>query len=220
MLHAHGPQPAQRRMAKEIVDGAQRPRRGEKMKTTTLLAVSAAVILLLSTIACASDYSGPTGVQPSFSEFEEALLGKWNRLNGPSEHEVMHFWVEENIWVGLYHKLPEPALGFPPPDSTLGVFIGGVAKNFVCQPTFPFYPCQNVVQVVEGTTRYTPPTGLPFEVLQQHIVVRQENGQEVMWEYWVSPGNFACPWFRTFLEALAANPFPTHGDCIFPVASP
>src|SRR2546421_283968 len=43
---------------------------------------------------------------------------------------------------------------------------------------------------------------------------------EVMWQYWISPGNFACPWYRTFDEALAANPFPTHGDCVFPVTSP
>lgn len=186
------------------------------------LAISAGVVLFL-------------GAQPSFPQLlpdpppEQPLFGEWSRLNtGPNggnpsiaEHEVMHFRVEGNTWAGRYDKHPEPGLGFPnPPDRTSGVFIGAVANDFVCRPAFPFYPCQNVLQVIEGTTRYSPPTGLPFDVLEQHIVVRQENGQEVMWQYWVSPGNFACPWYRTFLEALDANPFPTHGDCIFPIASP
>ncbi len=158
---------------------------------------------------------------------EESLFGEWNRLNNRypggnpsnSEHEVMHFWVEAKSWSGHYGKYPEPTLGFPtPPDGTFGVFTGAVATNFVCQRTFPFYPCQDVVQVVEGTTRYSPPGRLPFVVHQQNIVVREPNGHEVMWQYFINPGNFACPWYRDFEEALAANPSSmAHQDCIFQV---
>jgi len=133
----------------------------------------------------------------------------------------MHFWMEADTWAGRYDKHPEPALGFPnPPDRTFGIFTGAIDPNFVCQPTFPFYPCQDVVQVVEGTTTYHPPGRPPFEVLVQHIVVGESNGHEVMWQYWVSPGNFVCPWYRDFEEALAANPFPARQDCIFGVTSP
>jgi hypothetical protein len=134
----------------------------------------------------------------------------------------MHFRAEGgNTWAGRYDKHPEPGLGFPnPPDGTYGVFMGADSTSFVCQRTFPFYPCQNVVEVVEGTTRYYPPNQPPFDVHQQQIVVRNETGQEVMWQYWVSPGNFACPWYRTFDEALAANPSPARFDCVSPVTSP
>ena len=194
------------------------------------VAVSESVVLLLGAALCTSDYSLAC-LPSSFSQLQLAppvgapLLGMWNRLNAgtPSrlEHEVMHFWVEGSTWAGGYEKHPEPDLGFQnPPEGTSADFRGADAASFVCEPTFPFYPCQNVVKVVEGTTQYKPPHGLPFEVLQRHIVVREDNGQEVMWQYWVSSGNFACPWYRTFDEALAANPFPAHFDCIFPVTAP
>ncbi len=164
----------------------------------------------------------------SASPAEQALFGEWNRLNTSyvgvnppnSEHEVMRFRIEANAWAGRYDKHPEPILGFRPQDGTFGNFTGTVATNFVCQPTFPFYPCQDVVQVVEGTTRYYPPGRPPLDVYQQHIVERGADGREVMWQYWVSPGNFACPWYRDFEEALTANPFPSHGDCIRPVTGP
>jgi len=187
------------------------------LKLANYVGVSA-LLLLLGSTAQAQAAAPPVG-QP--------LFGEWDRLNSigsppaASEHEVMHFGVEGNTWAGRYDKHPEPALGFAnPPEGRYGVFIGAEATSFVCQPAFPFYPCQNVLEVVEGTTRYYPPHQPPFDVRQQTIVVRDENGQEVMWQYWISPGNFACPWYRTFDEALAANPFPTHGDCVFPVTSP
>lgn len=188
------------------------------------VAVSESVVLLLGAVVCTSDNSLAGPPSTSFSQLqlvpsvEAPLFGMWNRLNRDAEHEVMHFWVEGSTWAGRYDKHPEPGLGFPnPPEGTSGDFRGADATNFVCEPTFPFYPCQNVVKVVEGTTQYKPPQGSPFEVLERHIVVREANGQEVMWQYWVSPGNFICPWYRSFDEALAAKPSPPNGDCIFAV---
>ena len=174
-----------------------------------------AVFVLVGSALALASWSVSADVVPSV---EAPLFGMWNRLNANVEHEVMHFWVEGSTWAGRYDKHPEPGLGFPnPPEGTSGDFRGADATNFVCEPTFPFYPCQNVVKVVEGTTQYKPPRGSPFEVLERHIVVREANGQEVMWQYWVRPGNLICPWYRSFDEALAAKPFRPNGDCIVPV---
>jgi hypothetical protein len=184
---------------------------------TKFVALSGSVVLFLCVLGWSSELASPV---------EEPLFGEWNRLNtrhpggdpSNSEHEVMRFWVEAEAWSGRYEKHPEPALGFPnPPDGTFGIFTGALATNFVCQPTFPFYPCHDVVQVIEGTTRYSPAGRPPFDIRQQHIVVRERDGHEVMWQYFVSPGNFACPWYRAFEEALAATPLTAHGDCIFQV---
>ena len=182
---------------------------------TRFLVRSGSILVLLSTLAWSLEVADPV---------EGPLFGEWHRLNPPytvgkpSEHEVMQFWVEAKSWSGRYDKYPEPTLGFrDPPDGTSGIFTGAVATNFVCQPTFPFYPCQNVVQVVEGTTRYSPPGRAPFDIHQQNIVVRERSGHEVMWQYFVTPGNFACPWYRDFQEALAANPSMAYGDCVFQV---
>ena len=40
-------------------------------------------------------------------------------------------------------------------------------------------------------------------VHEQQIVVRYAGGHEVLWKYWVSPGDFVCHWYRDFAEALA-----------------
>jgi len=122
-----------------------------------LVGLSGSLVLLLSL----SGWSPP--LAPAV---DEPVFGEWHRLNtrnsggnpASSEHEVMHFWAETAGWVGRYEKRAEATLGFRnPPDGTVGIFAGAVATKFVCQPAFPFYPCQDVVQVVEGTTRYSPP---------------------------------------------------------------
>jgi len=132
----------------------------------------------------------------------------------------MSFFIERDTWAGRYDKHPEPGLGFRnPPDGTFGIFTGAEATSFVCQPRFPFYPCQDVVQVVEGTTQYSPPSQPPFDVHEQQIVVRDASGHEVLWKYWVSPGDFVCPWYRDFAEALATNPS-FQGNCIGGITNP
>jgi len=185
-----------------------------------LVGLSGSVVLLLGLIGWTVERAAPA---------EQPVSGEWHRLNtrysggnpSNSEHEVMHFWVEASGWHGRYDKHAEPTLGFPdPPDGTVGVFAGAVATKFVCPSSLPFYPCQDVVQVVEGTTRYSPPGRPSFDVHQQDIVVRAADGQEVLWQYFVRPGNFACPWYRDFNQALAANPSMAHGDCIYSVKSP
>jgi hypothetical protein len=180
---------------------------------TRLVAVPGGVVFFLSVLGW------------SASPIEEPLSGEWSRLNtrgaggDPSnaEHEVIDFRVDGESWSARYAKRPEPTLVPNPPDGTFGIFTGAATTKFVCERKFPFYPCDDVVKVVEGTTRYSPPGRPPFDVRQQHIVVRARNGHEVMWQYFVSPGNFACPWYRDFEEALAMTPPTPHGDCVFQV---
>jgi hypothetical protein len=64
-----------------------------------------------------------------------------------------------------------------------------------------------VVQVVEGTMNFTQPSvGFSLAVLED-LVVTQNGTSQALYVYWVNQG-FACPWFRTFDEALAANSLP------------
>ena len=182
--------------------------------------------ILVSVVACTSDDSRLPTALPQFQStapVEEPLFGIWHRIAAGgdaahSEHTVWNFHIQGSTWVGRYDKRPEPGLGFrTPPEGDFGDFTGVDAANFVCQPAFPFYPCQDVVAVVEGTVHYQLPGVFSFEVLEQEIVLRDASGHEVLWEYWVQPGNFACPWYRTFDEALANNPT-FRQDCIFPIA--
>jgi hypothetical protein len=48
--------------------------------------------------------------------------------------------------------------------------------------------------------------GSTFAALQE-LIVTSGGGTQVLWVRWVRFG-FACPWFPTFDQALAANPFP------------
>ena len=67
-------------------------------------------------------------------------------------------------------------------------------------------PGANVVQVVEGTmTFFQPSLHPPFPVLEDLAVTQTSSGQR-LYNYWVN--QFVCPWFRTFDEAVAANPLP------------
>jgi hypothetical protein len=204
--------------------------RGHRKVSMSRFVAFARSVIVLSVVACSSGDSRLPTTPPRFAQLElvprvgEPLFGDWHRLNtagepATSEHLIWHFRIEANIWDGRFDKHPEPRLGFPnPPNGDFGIFTG-VEKTtgFVCRPAFPFYPCQDVVAVVEGTTLYHPASG-PLQVFEQQIVVRDASGHEVLWEYWISPGNFVCPWYRTFDAALASNPFPAHQDCIFPVA--
>jgi len=186
-------------------------------------------VILFSVLGCTPGDSNFPTAPPRFAQLQssapvqEPLFGYWHRIAAGgdaahSEHSVWNFVIQRNTWDGRYDKRPEPGLGFPsPPLGDFGTFQGVEATNFVCQPTFPFYPCQDVVAVVEGTVHYQFRDQWDFEVLEQEIIVRDASGHEMLWEYWVQPGNFVCPWYRSFDEALAANPS-FHQDCIFPVA--
>jgi hypothetical protein len=62
--------------------------------------------------------------------------------------------------------------------------------------------------------RFTQPSvDFSFSVLED-LVVAQSGARQVLYVYWV--GLFYCPWFRTFDEAVAANPLPLPFNGIWP----
>jgi len=44
-------------------------------------------------------------------------------------------------------------------------------------------------------------------IVDQELILTENEGDQVLYVYWVD--QFACPWYKSFSEALAANPFPT-----------
>ncbi len=140
------------------------------------------------------------------------LTGTWDRLNpdqsGPSpEHEVLRCGgIAQPLCV--YDKHPEPLLNFTnPPDSTIGYFRGqDVTVGWQCPNWFPSGVCSNTAYVAAGTFTYYRSNGTTL-VVNEQLIVTDMSGQGVLYLYWVDYG-FACPWYRSFAEALAANPFP------------
>jgi hypothetical protein len=161
-----------------------------------------------------------------------ALAGTWDRLNPQQsqsnpvpEHERLtcarRADVDGGAWLCRYFKIPAPQLNFGW-NNTTGRFVGSdVTATWTCPGWFPAAICDNVVQVVEGTFVYDLSSGGQLTSFQD-LVVTEVAGTQRLYEYRVN--QFACPWFRSFEEALAANPFPlpfdgVNGpalDCIIP----
>jgi hypothetical protein len=127
----------------------------------------------------------------------------WHRVNpdqsNPApEHERLRC-LEGVVWVCAYDKVPEPDLNFSW-NATTGHFVGSdITSSWACPSWFP--DCA-VTRVVEGTALYLPVGGHPFKVLTDLVFT----SSGVLYVYWVD--RFACPWYATFADALAANPFP------------
>jgi hypothetical protein len=155
------------------------------------------------------------------------LSGQWNRLSvdrshPAPEHELLscaqnsraQAGTSSNTWFCHYSKRPEPTLNFFW-NNNQGFFSGqDVTATWSCPAWFPTGICPNVVQVVEGTmTFFQPSLHPPFPVLQD-LVVTQNGTRQALHVYWVNL--FVCPWFRTFDEAIAANPLPLPFNGTFP----
>ena len=145
------------------------------------------------------------------------LAGIWHRLNprqsqavpGP-EHELLACHSAAAAWDCRYFKLPMPELNFEW-NSTTGRFHGNdITATWTCPAWFPSSLCSSVAQVVEGQFVYDLAVGGTFSNVQDLVVTRTA-GQERVYDYWVGSA-FACPWFQSFDEALAANPFPLPYD--------
>jgi len=159
------------------------------------------------------------------ADFGSGLRGKWDRLNpdqgNPTpEHEVLGCGGGNRVYC-VYDKWPAPFLGFEtPPDETHGIFLGEEIISWECPGWFPGEICDSTTFVAGGVMRYYLPDGSRFSV-DQNMIVTKLNGKEVLYMYWVD--SFICPWYRSFREALAANPFPLpfdgahwpEVDCIF-----
>src|SRR6266550_7264890 len=132
---------------------------------------------------------------------------EWHRLNSdhahPPEHE-RHQCVEGANWVCQYSKVPEPALDFQwtPQD---GAFIGLLTPlgQWTCPSWFPSVICANANRVAQGTRSFEPVSN---GTIREDLIITKIGNHEQMYDYWV--GQHVCPWYQTFDEALAANPFP------------
>lgn len=154
------------------------------------------------------------------------LAGQWDRLNvdpgNPApEHEQFHCvqnngaqtGTSANTWSCLFNKLPEPTLNFH--WDAVHAFMSGqdVTATWSCPGWFPAGICSDVVQVVEGPETFRKQGVVLGSVLLDLIVQQTSSGQR-LYEYWVN--QHVCPWFRTFDEALAANPLPLPFNGTFP----
>ena len=147
---------------------------------------------------------------------------EWHRLNAdtahPPEHERFQC-VEGSTWTCQYSKVPEPALNFQW-TGQLGRFIGSLTQQgqWVCPSWFPSNICANANRVAQGFRSFEP---ISNATIREDLIVIKTGSHEQMYDYWV--GQHVCPWYQTFDEALAANPFPLpfNGtnwpaqDCVF-----
>ncbi len=120
------------------------------------------------------------------------------------------YWFDQLPWRCHYDKVKESGLNFYW-NTNQGFFRGAdVTAGWVCPAWFPTAVCEHVTRVVEGVMVFVDPgVHKPFPVLVD-LVVTQTQTSQVLQLYWVN--QFVCPWYRTFAEALSANPFPLPFD--------
>ena len=159
---------------------------------------------------------------------DSPLAGQWDRLSVDRshiapEHELLRC-VENNgaqagtssdTWFCRYSKAPEPSLGLSWNNNYGSLSGHDITATWTCPTWFPDGICPNVVGVVEGTMLFVDPSAhqAPFSVLEDLVVARTPAGER-LYNYWV--GQFVCPWFRSFSEAVAANPITLPFDGNFP----
>ena len=157
------------------------------------------------------------------------LLGTWHRLSEDRSHPAPEHerlacwrvsddnegggggdWFDQLPWRCHYDKVKESGLNFYW-NTNQGFFRGAdVTAGWACPAWFPTGICQHVTRVVEGVIVFVDPgVHKPFPVLVD-LVVTQTQASQILQLYWVN--QFVCPWYRTFAEALSANPFPLPFD--------
>ncbi|MFN2113095.1 MAG: hypothetical protein ACK2TT_08265 [Anaerolineales bacterium] len=187
-------------------------------KTTTRSRQKLFFAGLAALVCSAILLAGCGGSQP-------ALAGTWERLSvspegGSPGHEVLSC-SDEDGWSCTYSLEAEPDLGFDLPDATTGNFSGEqITDGWTCPEWFEQSICDSEVFVVGGVMEFSPLDGDPFTV-DEELIVTESGDIQMLYVYWVDW--FVCPWYRTFDQALEANPFPTpfNGDdgpvfdCVF-----
>jgi hypothetical protein len=140
---------------------------------------------------------------------------EWNRLNpggsqATSGHERLTCREADQSWSCDYDIVPESGFTWGPDT---GTFTGAnVTRHWTCPEWFGEV-CAHVVAVYAGIAVFHHPVDHP-SIFRQEYVVTNINGEAILFVHFVDFG-FACPWFRTFAEALAANP--TYDfDCLTP----
>jgi hypothetical protein len=140
---------------------------------------------------------------------------EWHRLNpggsqATSGHERLTCREAAPDWSCDYDNVPDSGYAW---SSSTGTFTGAnVTSHWTCPEWFG-QVCLHVVAVYKGEGVFHPEGDRP-STFRHEYVVTNINGQEILFVHFVDFG-FACPWFRTFAEGLAANP--TYDfDCLTP----
>jgi hypothetical protein len=178
-------------------------------------------VLLMLVVAAGIAVAVAGTAKVGAADVSAPLAGQWNRLSldmshPAPEHEVLRCTqsngaqagTSADTWFCHYNKRPEPTLNFYW-NANQGFLSGqDVTATWSCPAWFPTGICANAVQVVEGTmTFFQPSLHPPFPVLEDLVVTSDQR----LFVYWINQG-FECPWFRTFDQALAANPLPLPFD--------
>ena len=141
----------------------------------------------------------------------EIGVGIWHRYSpgasaSQSEHERMVCVpVREGVVMSChYDKAREQELGYHWDDNQ-GYFQGAdVTDSWSAPGWFPAGISGSVTRVVEGQFVYVNPgVHAPFFV-NTDLVFTGSGPTARMYVYWIN--QFVCPWFKTFEQALAANP--------------
>lgn len=184
------------------------------MKRPLLLLILVGVLVAMMAPGAAG--GGPPSASP--------IQGKWERLS-PADfdpdpelavHEVRVFHRTGDEWVSTYKVQNDPRLGDPQRISdTLGDFRG--VETDVAGLDCGLFGClvEGIAYGLTGESTFGRLSDEPFQ--HPTVFVTTESG--LAWwigEYDFRPfyyGVWACPWYPSFDEALAANPtFAT--DCI------
>jgi len=155
----------------------------------------------------------PTITPTPTLDLDTLYAGLWHRLNvdpasSTAQHQVYECEEGEG-WTCVLSVQPEAELGFGA-SQDLGFFEGKVIPEWNCTSWLPEAICRSAIAVIGGASLFEGP-GSSVRLDIEHIVV-EIRGNQVLYE--VLDDRFACPWFRSFDEALAANPVPYIIDCL------
>ena len=185
--------------------------------------VRATLLAVLLTCGLATLFAAGAGATQ-----QAPLAGEWHRLSvdrshPAPEHELLRCvensgaqaGTSSDRWFCRYSKAPEPGLGLSWNNNHGSLTGRDVTDTWTCPTWFPDGICGSVLEVVEGTMVFVDPSAHnpPLSVLVDLVVVRTSTGER-LYNYWVD--RFVCPWFRTFSEALTANPISLPFDGNFP----
>ena len=140
----------------------------------------------------------------------------WHRLNpftdsGLPEHEQLHCLTNRQ-WVCRYDKAP--ATDDFTWDRTKGSFHGREVDlaTWDCPEWLAAEVCAEVTTVVAGKMNFANANGSASHIWMELIFTE---GDEVapLYVHWVEFG-FACAWYDSFSDALAADPG-MEGNCVF-----
>lgn len=143
-------------------------------------------------------------------------LEQWHRLNPETpesapEHEQLHC-LPGLQWVCRYDKLPEPGLGFNW-DRTIGMFHGRIVGLDPADcPGWLTEVCEATDRAVVGSITYAVDEGGAFRT-GHALLFTDDPDLAPLYVWWFNVG-FACPWYDSFDDALAANPTGTEADCL------